>query len=201
MRSAAAFETVTRPSLSTPSTPAGTPESTASMKARRSSLSALASMRRVCRARSSGVHLARRVEELAFCPSDRPDADEYVPGAEKPAQGFAVDGVLEVARLGFRDQLSVRAVRQMQDGPLPVHDRGRVEPQRFRPRTEIAFELIGVGTQQQRAVRNVAGRQFHVAQKPPALRFPVKLAGLVRLVDERSDVAHEARVDGVFDGG
>ena len=83
-RSAAALQTVMAPSLSTPTTPAGTPESTASMKARRSSLSALASIRPVCCWSKLRGHLVERVAKMAKVAigSARRHMDVEVAGAD-----------------------------------------------------------------------------------------------------------------------
>ena len=52
------------------------------------------------------VDPARRIQELPVGAVNRPNADEDIPGAEKPAQSLPVHRVLEVGGLGPGDQLS-----------------------------------------------------------------------------------------------
>ena len=65
------FSTVTSPLASTPITAAGTPDRTASVKRRRSSMVSRAAMRRFCWSRSSEIILLKVSPSRARSPSER----------------------------------------------------------------------------------------------------------------------------------
>ena len=94
---------------------------------------------------------ARGVEELPFGAGDRPNADEDVADAEEAAQRLAIQGVLEVGRLGPGDQLVVRSLRDDDRRPVALHQRGGGEAQRLGARAEVFVELSGVRLEQQGA--------------------------------------------------
>ena len=119
------------------------------------------------------VDPARGVEELSVGAGDRPNADENVADPEKAAERLAVQGVLEVGRVGPGDQLFVRAFGDHGRRSVALHQGRGSETQRLRPRAEVVLELRRIGAKQQGAARNVAGRQLDVPQQRPALGFAI----------------------------
>src|SRR5580693_3643580 len=91
--------------------------------------------------RRKRIDCARSVEELSVCTGYRPNADKRVARAQIAAERLAVDGILEVGSFRRRDELDVRALRNLERRSVALHQRRCVESQQLGPRAEISPEL------------------------------------------------------------
>ena len=120
------------------------------------------------------------------------------PPVSSPQNGLPRGGVSEIGRGGPGDQLAIGALGHLGDAAVRRDDRRDREIQRARPGVQIRLELLRIVAQQACALREIAGRQFRVAQQGLALRFPIQPGRGGGFVDEVRDVLHEGGIDRPF---
>ena len=145
------------------------------------------------------IDRAARIEETLVDPVDRPQSDEDVAAGEQSAKRLTRSGVGEIGRGGSGDQLAIGALGHLGDAAVRRDDRGDGEIQRARPAVQIRLELLRIVMQKACALREIAGRQFRVAQQGLALGFPIQPRRGGGFVDELRNVLHEGGIDRPFD--